>query len=217
MHSEETKRKISESRKGKTASVETRKKMSESHKGKIFSAETRMKLSLLHKGEKKTEAHKEKLRQANIGKKLSDETKKKLSVANKGKIISQYQRQKLSRALTGRKFTEEHRRSMAACRKGKFAGDKNPNWHGGIALIHRNLRNSIEYKLWREAVFKRDSYTCIWCGARSGMGKTVVLNADHIKPFATYPELRFALDNGRTLCEPCHETTDTYGGRTQKT
>jgi 5-methylcytosine-specific restriction endonuclease McrA len=42
-----------------------------------------------------------------------------------------------------------------------------------------------------------------------------VLQADHIKPFAHHPELRFDVNNGRTLCVPCHRKTDTYGGRSR--
>ena len=80
------------------------------------------------------------------------------------------------------------------------------NWQGGKTDLTIKIRASKEYRLWREAVFKRDNWTCIWCGYR---GKK--LNADHIKPFSLFPELRFALDNGRTLCENCHRKTDTFG------
>lgn len=84
------------------------------------------------------------------------------------------------------------------------------NWKGGVTPKNRLIRGTQEYKLWREAVFKRDNWTCIWCGIRSKKGTQVYLQADHIKPFAQYPELRFAIDNGRTLCLDCHKTTDSY-------
>jgi len=76
----------------------------------------------------------------------------------------------------------------------------------GKSTINNRIRKSKEYKLWRTAVFERDDYTCIWCGIRGNY-----LNADHIKPFALFPELRFAIDNGRTLCVDCHKKTGTWG------
>jgi len=88
----------------------------------------------------------------------------------------------------------------------RITGENNNAWKGGVTPLNRKIRGSIEYKLWRTAVFERDNYTCIWCGDNSGGN----LNADHIKPFCDYPELRLAIDNGRTLCLSCHRTTDTY-------
>lgn len=90
-----------------------------------------------------------------------------------------------------------------------FIGDKNPNWKGGVTKDAEKIRKSIEYKKWRTEVFKRDGYACTMCG-ESKSGK---LNADHIKPFAYFPELRFEIDNGRTLCIDCHKQTDTYLGK----
>jgi group I intron endonuclease len=53
--SEETKRKISKSNKGRKASEETIKKLSESHKGIKMSEESRNKLSMTNKGKKPSE------------------------------------------------------------------------------------------------------------------------------------------------------------------
>jgi len=87
----------------------------------------------------------------------------------------------------------------------KISGFNSPNWRGGITPVNKHIRNSLGYKLWRTAIFDRDNYTCIWCGERGGK-----LNADHIKPFSLFPELRFVVTNGRTLCEDCHKKTDSY-------
>ena len=88
-------------------------------------------------------------------------------------------------------------------------GEKSPLWRGGVSPLNRKIRYSLEYRLWRDAVFKRDDYTCIWCGDNKGGN----LNADHIKRFSEFPELRFAIDNGRTLCVGCHRKTDNWGSR----
>lgn len=144
------------------------------------------------------------------GKKHSLESRKKMSIKrigrkpNLGKKHSKEARIKMSLKRKGRKFTMEHRKKIGESHKGK----KCNFWKGGIAPINQKIRDSFEYTLWRTAVFRRDKWTCIWCGKRGGWSKVekrnIMINADHIQEFSKYPELRFAIDNGRTLCRECH-------------
>jgi len=127
---------------------------------------------------------------------------KKYSDKLKGRTLSAKTKEKLSLAHLGKKATMEVRRRLSEMRK----GFRSCLWRGGITPINRQIRRSFEYNLWRQAVFERDGFTCVWCGQIRGN-----IEADHIKPFAFFPELRFAIDNGRTLCRSCHRTTDTYG------
>ena len=43
------------------------------------------------------------------------------------------------------------------------------------------------------------------------MNKFIGYHADHELPFAYFPDLRFEVLNGRTLCETCHRKTPTFG------
>ncbi len=52
---------------------------------------------------------------------------------------------------------------------------------------------------WSAAIKKRDEYRCVRCFVTTG------LVAHHIKPKSLYPELKFDLDNGETLCVDCHK------------
>lgn len=79
-------------------------------------------------------------------------------------------------------------------------GNKHWAWKGGVSSLSVRIRQSSEYKEWRKLVFVRDGYKCVECGA-----SRCWLNAHHIKAFAKYPSLRFNVDNGVTLCSPCHK------------
>lgn len=60
-------------------------------------------------------------------------------------------------------------------------------------------RKTPEYRRWRLNVLERDSFTCQLCGQVGGE-----LNVHHIKPYATFPALRYDEDNGVALCKSCH-------------
>lgn len=83
----------------------------------------------------------------------------------------------------------------------------------GKRTADKKVRQSARYKAWRTLVFERDNYTCVHCQDHNyeGRGSSLALHADHIQPFSLFPELRFEVSNGRTLCIPCHKKTGTYG------
>ena len=85
------------------------------------------------------------------------------------------------------------------------------NWKGGISSENRNIRNSLDYRLWRISIFERDNYICQECGSIGGK-----LSAHHIKSFANFPEERFDINNGVTLCDICHEKTENYRGKANR-
>lgn len=179
---------------------------------------------------KRTNKHKEAIGKALRGKKKKPftlEHRKNLSESHKGQAAwnkgrktgygpwkgkkrpspSVETRKKMSKALKGRVHSEETKQKMREAQLSLVKAGRHPMWRGGITPERTKIWKSKEYQQWRKAVFERDNYTCQCCGERGG-----TLNADHIKPFSTFPELRFELSNGRTLCVQCHRKTPTYGG-----
>ena len=113
--SEESRKKMSEAKKGKTPSEETRRKISEANKGntsmlgKTHSEETRRKMSETSKGIIHSEETKRKISDAS--KNPSEETRRKMSERQKGeknhnydKTASEETKRKLSEAMKGRKW-----------------------------------------------------------------------------------------------------------------
>lgn len=129
-----------------------------------------------------------------LGYRIKEEVKLKISETNKKKGIR-------PPSFLGAKHSEESKLKMREAR----LGSKHPLWKGGVTPTNNLIRKSARYKAWRKSVFERDNYTCVECGTGGS------IQADHIKRFSEYPELRFSLENGRTLCIPCHKKTETYG------
>ena len=128
----------------------------------------------------------------------------------KGKTHTAESRAKMSRSRIGKQSkykgvarTKEVREriSDSALKSPNLKrGQEHYAYKNGAKQRNLNVRRSVEYKQWRTLVFERDKYTCQHCGDNRGGN----LNAHHKKPFATHPELRLDVDNGITLCEPCH-------------
>jgi hypothetical protein len=95
-------------------------------------------------------------------------------------------------------FNFEHPEVVAAI-GAIHKGPNHWNWKGGISDPEKAIRRTDEYNLWRKSVYEKDDWACRKCGSKSD------LVAHHIKSFASYPELRFDVDNGITLCRRCHK------------
>lgn len=96
------------------------------------------------------------------------------------------------------------------CRSEWYSGKNSSGWikdRSELKDQNKSVRCSKKMADWRKLVYERDDYTCVLCGDRRRVGNRVVLNAHHIKPFSTTKTLRFDINNGVTLCEPCHKLT----------
>lgn len=132
---------------------------------------------------------------------------------NKNRVWTSEQRRKVGER--SKKLFTGVKKSKIHCERIRTAnlGSKSHFWKGGLTDENRKLRNSRNTKEWRQKVFERDNFTCQNCGARSGNGKRVILNADHIIPWSKDASKRFDVNNGRTLCVTCHRRTDTFGSK----
>lgn len=175
---------------------ERREKIAASLLGRKLSVEHRAKLAAWHKSKKLSAEHRANIGRAIRGREVSQETRRKMSEASKGQKPTALCIERGRTANTGRKWSDETRRLRSAS---SMKAEKSPAWKGGITPENERIRASLEMKLWREAVFNRDNFTCQECAERGGD-----LNAHHVKPFCSHPKLRFDVANGLTLCEPCH-------------
>lgn len=128
------------------------------------------------------------------GRKHTLEAKRLVSLANLGKPS-------LKRGIPRTPEEREKIRAAILASPNFPRGPKHYAYTHGQSQRHRDARRSYQYGQWRTSVFERDDHTCQKCGDNRGGN----LRAHHIKSFAKYPELRFDVSNGLTLCHPCHE------------
>jgi hypothetical protein len=174
------------------------KKRTAWNKGKRWSVEVRHKLSESHKGQKLTEEQKKKIGNSIRGRKHTPEAIERMKVAQGSR--SPEWREKIAFAKLGSKNPLYGKKGILA-----------PQWKGGITPVNAAIRNSPQMAQWRLSVFERDDFTCQGCGIRGGK-----LHAHHILAFSRFPEHRFDVSNGLTLCPECHRKTDNYAGKALK-
>lgn len=104
----------------------------------------------------------------------------------------------------GKKMSDEQKLKISISRKGKTAKENHPQWITDRAKLKKYTgseeRRSPIYKAWVKDVRDRDNWKCRLlnkeCSGR--------LEVHHIFGFTEYPELKYIINNGITLCHFHH-------------
>ena len=115
------------------------------------------------------------------------------------------ERLKINHPMRGKHHSKETKEKMRLLKLGMYDGDKHYNWNPNLTdeerarkNVHR--RNTPEDFAWIKAVLKRDNYQCQICGKRNNR-----LCVHHLNGHASFPEERFIVENGITLCKDHHK------------
>jgi len=99
----------------------------------------------------------------------------------------------------GKRHSIETREKLSVIRQ-KVSEDE---W---VGFRQKRSKHCKEYVEWRTQVFERDEYKCLWCLAEFSEHQGS-LQGHHIKRWADYPDLRYKISNGLTLCRGHHKMT----------
>ena len=151
---------------------------------------------------KRTKEHREKIGEAHkgkpsgmLGKKAWNRGTRGVCKANSGSFkrgrIPWNKGKKYKGCSHSREWTEKVRQSLI----------KRADRIGRKKYVRPKHNTHWKYREWRTRVFKRDDFTCWICEEKSGK-----IEAHHLKKWSKYPNLRYKISNGLTLCEFCHKT-----------
>lgn len=151
----------------------------------------------------------------NKGLKMSLEQRAKLSKAHKLNPTRYWlgKTRKFPNRKKPKPFSESHRLKISLALKGvtpwnkgksvDYAGKKHHSWIDGRSRSREQARSTemkhAPYREWRRKVFNRDVFSCRVCFFKG------YIIAHHIKLYSKFPNLRFIVENGITLCKPCHK------------
>lgn len=172
-----------------------------------MSQEQKDKIAKAHLGTKKpwsgkymTEAHKKAISEREMGnthckgRKLSKETIEKIRLSNLGK---KHNISEEGRARMRIKGYDVWNKGML----GYNAAEKNARWISDRTKLAKSDRQAgSAYSNWRMSVYKRDGFLCKMKN-HTCSGK---IEAHHIRTWKKYPELRYDVSNGITLCVKHH-------------
>lgn len=95
----------------------------------------------------------------------------------------------------GKHLSESHKKKISL----RMLGKNNPNYVDGSSPKNKLERGSAKYRNLVISVLKRDNYACQICN-KTEKG----LEVDHIMPKSLFEELKYDINNCRTLCKKCH-------------
>ena len=115
-------------------------------------------------------------------------------------------------AHKGIKHSTETKLLMRNKKLGVFDGPKHPNWNPTLSQEERNKRNLDRRSTpkdftWKREVLKRDNYQC-----QVFLVHNNTLKVHHLNGHAEFPEQRFDVSNGITLCKEHHVKYHSFSG-----
>jgi hypothetical protein len=146
-----------------------------------------------------------------ITKKMTEENRRKISQSRLGIKLTEQHKRNISQAKKGIPLTEKNKIALrvphgirtvgsGTMLRGRF-GELANSWKGGLpARKKQELRNDSAYQGWVQEIKKRDLGICRLQNENC-MGYKVV---HHILSWRDYPEERYNINNGITLCQFHH-------------
>jgi hypothetical protein len=132
---------------------------------------------------------------------VSEATKEKLRLSHLNYVMPETQKKNISLSHLGDKNSMNHPGVREKQKMNVPKGANHYKWNPNREEIKkRDDRLDYRYSDWRLEVYKRDNFTCK-INNQDCEGR---IEAHHILSYTKFPELRYDINNGITLCKYHH-------------